>query len=84
MKNILKRQWHQTISGLAGIALVIAGCTNMTAPTEPVSASTATGSNTTRAASNEFASEDMQAAQDKLERTIQSRKASTLQHRTAL
>ena len=71
MKNILKHQWYRTMSGIGFGALVIAGCASIPPPTEQIAVSKAAVSNATRAGGNEFASADMRAAQDKLDRAIQ-------------
>jgi hypothetical protein len=71
MKNIFKHQWYRTMSGLGFAALVIAGCASIPPPTEQIAVSKVAVTNATRAGGNEFASADMRAAQDKLDRAIE-------------
>jgi hypothetical protein len=72
MKKISKhQQWYRTMSGVGFAALVIAGCASVPPPTEQIAVSKQAVSNATSAGGNEFASADMRAAQDKLDRAIQ-------------
>lgn len=71
MKNTSKHQWYRTMSGLGFAAVVIAGCASVPPPTEQIAVSKAAVSNAASAGGNEFASADMRAAQDKLDRAIQ-------------
>lgn len=70
MKKISKHQWYRTISGIFA-AVVIAGCASVPPPTEQIAVSKQAVSNAISAGGNEFASGDMRAAQDKLDRAIQ-------------
>jgi hypothetical protein len=75
MKKISKRQWYRTISGFGFAAVVIAGCASVPPPTEQIAVSKQAVANATSAGGNEFASADMRAAQDKLDRAIQAMNA---------
>ena len=70
MKNFSKQTGYQTLSGLFFVALVTAACSNVTAPTEQTRISVLADTDAGGAYENEFTSAAMQAAQDKLERTI--------------
>src|SRR3989304_2721004 len=71
MKNISKHRWYRTMSGIGIAAAVVAGCASLPAPTEQIAVSKMAVSNATSAGGNEFASAEMRAAQDKLDRAIQ-------------
>ena len=71
MKAIAKHQWYRTMSGIGFAAVVIAGCASVPPPTEQMAISREAVSNATRAGGNEFASAEMRAAQDKLDRANQ-------------
>ncbi len=71
MKNISKHQWYRTMGGIAVAALALSGCASIPPPTEQIAVSKVAVSNATSAGGNEFASGDMRAAQDKLDRAIQ-------------
>lgn len=71
MKNIPKHQWYRTMSGIGFSAVVIAGCASVPPPTEQIAVSKVAVSNAASAGGDEFAPEDMRAAQDKLDRAIQ-------------
>jgi len=59
------------MSGIGIAAAVVVGCASVPAPTEQIAVSKMAVSNATSAGGNEFASAEMRAAQDKLERAIQ-------------
>jgi len=71
MKNISKHRWYRTMGGIGIAAVVVAGCASIPAPTEQIAVSKMAVSNATSAGGNEFASAEMRAAQDKLDRAIQ-------------
>ncbi|MDO8704272.1 MAG: DUF4398 domain-containing protein [Sulfuricaulis sp.] len=71
MKRISKHQWYRATSGIGFAAVAIAGCASIPPPTEQIAVSKVAVSNATIAGGNEFASADMRAAQDKLDRAIQ-------------
>lgn len=71
MKNISKHQWYKTIGAAGFAAVVMAGCVSIPAPTEQIATARVAVTNATNAGGNEFASEDMRAAQDKLDRAVQ-------------
>jgi hypothetical protein len=72
MKKISKHQWYRMMSGIGFAAVVIAGCASvLPPPTEQIAVSKAAVSDAIGAGGNEFASADMRAAQDKLDRAIQ-------------
>ena len=70
MKTISKHQWYRTMSGL-GFAAVIAGCATVQPPTAQLEVAKVAVTTATSAGGNEFASAEMQAAQDKLNRAVQ-------------
>jgi hypothetical protein len=72
MKKISKHQWYRTMSGIGFAAVVMAGCASVPPPTEQIAVSKQAVSNAINAGGNEFASAEMRAAQDKLDRAIQS------------
>ena len=71
MKNISKHQWYRTMGGIGFAALALSGCASVPPPTEQIAVSKVAVTNATSAGGNEFASGDMRAAQDKLDRAIQ-------------
>ena len=74
MKHISKQHkhpWHRTMSAIGLTAVVIGGCASVPPPTEQIAVSKAAVSNATSAGGNEFASTDIRAAQNKLDRAIQ-------------
>ena len=71
MKNIFTHQSYRTMSGIGFVALAMAGCANIPAPTEQLAVSKVAVSNATSSGGNEFASVEMRAAQDKLDRAVQ-------------
>lgn len=71
MKNISKRQWYLTIIGIGIASVSIAGCASLPPPTEQIAVSKVAVSNAASAGGNEFATADMRAARDKLDRAIQ-------------
>ena len=71
MKNISKHRWYRSLSGIVIATVVVAGCASLPAPTEQIAVSKMAVSNATSAGGNEFASAEMRAAQDKLDRAIQ-------------
>lgn len=72
MKKISKHQWYRTMSGIGFAAVVmIAACASVPPPTEQIAVSKQAVSNAISAGGNEFASAEMRAAQDKLDRAIQ-------------
>ncbi len=68
MKNISKHRWYRTMSGIGITAVVIAGCAGVPPPTEQIAVSKAALTNATSAGGDEFASADMRAAREKLDR----------------
>lgn len=70
MKTISKHQWYRTMSGL-GFAAVIAGCATVQPPTAQLEVAKVAVTTAASAGGNEFASAEMQAAQDKLNRAVQ-------------
>ncbi len=68
MKNISDQQRFRMISGMGFAALVIAGCASIPPPTEQLAVAKVAVSNATSAGGNEFASGEMRAAHDKLDR----------------
>lgn len=71
MKNISKHQSYRTMAGIGFAALAMAGCASIPAPTEQLAVSKVAVSNATSSGGNEFASVEMRAAQDKLDRAVQ-------------
>ena len=71
MKIISKQQRYKAICGIGFAALIAAGCVSIPAPTEQITIAKVAVTNATSAGGNEYASEDMRAAQDKLNRAIQ-------------
>lgn len=64
-------QWHRAGGVISGAALLMAGCASMPAPTEQMAVSKAAVTSAVSAGGNEFASIEMKAAQEKLERASQ-------------
>jgi hypothetical protein len=71
MKNISKHQWYRTMSGIGITAAMVVGCASVPAPTEQIAVSKMAVSSATSAGGNEFASAEIRAAQNKLDRAIQ-------------
>ncbi len=86
MTNISKYPWARTISGIgfAAVVLVMAGCASIPPPTEQIAVSKVAISNAASAGGNEFASTDMRAAQDKLDRAVAAMTAEKYTHALAL
>nr|MBS0021976.1 DUF4398 domain-containing protein [Gammaproteobacteria bacterium] len=70
MKNTAKLRWYRTMSVIGIAAVVITGCTSIPAPTEQIASSRMAVSSAASAGGNEFASAEMRAARDKLDRAI--------------
>ena len=71
MKSISKFRWTRSISGIGLAAVLIGGCASVPAPTEQMAISQMAVSSAVSAGGNEYASADMRAAQDKLNRANQ-------------
>ena len=71
MKSISKFRWSRSMSGIGLAAVLIGGCASTPAPTEQIAVSKQAVSSAASAGGNEYASADMRAAQDKLNRAIQ-------------
>jgi hypothetical protein len=71
MKPISKFRWPRAMSGIGLAAVLISGCASIPAPTEQIAVSKQAVSSAASAGGNEYASADMRAAQDKLNRAIQ-------------
>ncbi|MCW9057945.1 MAG: DUF4398 domain-containing protein [Gammaproteobacteria bacterium] len=71
MKSISKLRWSRSMSGIGLAAVLIGGCASVPAPTEQLAVSQQAVSSAASAGGNEYASADMRAAQDKLDRAIQ-------------
>ncbi len=72
MKNTMKHRWNQVVGGIAIAAVaLLSGCATVPAPTEQLAVAKVAVSNAAAAGGNEYASVDMRAAQDKLERAVQ-------------
>lgn len=71
MKDIMQHQWYRTLGGIGFAALVATGCASVKPPTAQLEVSKMAVSSATNAGGNEFASGEMRAAQDKLDRAIQ-------------
>jgi hypothetical protein len=71
MKPISKFRWSWAMSGIVLAAVLIGGCASIPAPTEQIAVSKMAVSSAASAGGNEYASADMRAAQDKLNRAIQ-------------
>jgi hypothetical protein len=70
MKMTSQHRWYLRTSGIGLAAVVIAGCASVAPPTEQIAVSKQAVSNATSAGGNEFASAEMRAAQNKLDRAI--------------
>lgn len=64
-------QWHRVSGVISGAALLMAGCASMPPPSEQMAVSKAAVTRAVSAGGNEFASIEMKAAQEKLERANQ-------------
>lgn len=71
MKPISKFKWSRSMGAIGLAAVLIGGCATTPAPTEQIAVSKQAVSSAASAGGNEYASADMRAAQDKLNRAIQ-------------
>ncbi len=71
MKKFTNDQRHRIISGIGLAAMALAGCASIPAPTEQLAVSKVAVSNATSEGGNQFASAEMRAAQEKLDRATQ-------------
>ena len=75
MKNIHQHAWHRATIAIGFAVVTVAGCATVQPPTEQLAVSKLAISNAASAGGNEFASAEMRAAQDKLDRANQAMKA---------
>jgi hypothetical protein len=71
MKNTSEYQLYLTISWIGLLSVVFVSCAAFPPPTEQIAVSKVAISNANNAGGNEFASAEMRAAQDKLDRAVQ-------------
>jgi Domain of unknown function (DUF4398) len=75
MKHVFNGKTYQTLCGIGIVAVAIVSCTSIPPPTEQLAVSKMAVSNATIVGANEYASEDMRAAQDKLDRAVKAMNA---------
>lgn len=71
MKKLSHYRRHRIISGIGLAAMALAGCASIPPPTEQLAVSKVAVSNATSEGGNQFASAEMRAAQEKLDRATQ-------------
>ena len=68
MKTISKSRWARNLSGAGFVAIALAACASVPSPTEQIAVSKAAVSSAVSAGGNEYASAEMQAAREKMNR----------------
>ena len=71
MKNSSSYKWYRPISVIGCAAVVIVGCASIPPPTEQIAVAKSALASAASAGGNEFASVEMSAAQEKLDRAHQ-------------
>lgn len=71
MKNSSSYKWYRPISVIGCAAVVIVGCASVPPPTEQIAVAKSALASAASAGGNEFASVEMRAAQEKLDRAHQ-------------
>jgi hypothetical protein len=70
MKNVFNRKTYQTLCGIGVVAVAIVSCSSIPPPTEQLAVTKMEVSNASNAGANQYASEDMRTAQNKLDRAV--------------
>ena len=70
MKHLFNRKTYQTLYGIGILSVTLVSCSSIPPPTEQLAVSRMEVSNATIAGANQYASEDMRAAQSKLDRAV--------------
>ncbi len=68
MKKFLGYQWHVAVGAIGCLAVIVAGCASIPPPTEQMAVSKSAIANAVSAGGSEYASVEMKAAQEKMER----------------
>lgn len=83
MTTLHKHPWYRATLAL-GFVIAMTGCATVQPPTEQIAVSKMAISNAASAGGNEYASTEMRAAQDKLDRANQAMKAEDYKHAQSL
>ena len=68
MNNFSSFQWYRALGAMGCAAVVVAGCASIPPPTEQMAVSKSAIANAVSAGGSEYASVEMRAAQDKMDR----------------